>query len=177
MGTGTTVDHEVIHGVYAVLPNEPLARAMDANLRKIGGVQYDATERAFAEHLRRSFGDNPPPLDMAATIRPFEFYRRGGSTDVADVSWVVPTGGLTTATFVPGTPGHSWQAIAAGGTTIGLKGMMVAAKTLALTAVDLLTNPQLVADATAAYKKQIPPGWTYKSLVGNRTPPLDYRDK
>jgi aminobenzoyl-glutamate utilization protein B len=177
LGTGTKMDYEVIHGIYAVLPNEPLARVMDANLRKVGGVKYDANERAFAETLRRSLGDNPPPLDIAAEIEPVELRRSGGSTDVADVSWVVPTGGLRTATWVPGTPSHSWQAIAAGGTTIGLKGMMIAAKTLAMTAVDLMTNPKLVADATAAFKQQVPAGWTYRSLVGDRKPPLDYRDK
>jgi aminobenzoyl-glutamate utilization protein B len=175
MGTGTRVEHEVIHGIYAVLPNEPLARVMDANLRRVGGVKYDATERAFAETLRKSLGDDPPPIESAAEVAPLQFYRSGGSTDVADVSWVVPTGGLRTATWVPGTPSHSWQAIAAGGTTIGLKGMIVAAKTLALTAVDLLTTPRLVEEATAAYRKQLPPGWTYRALVGDRKPPLDYR--
>jgi aminobenzoyl-glutamate utilization protein B len=177
LGTGTRVEHEIIHGIYAVLPNEPLARAMDGNLRRVGGVTYDATERAFATTLRKSLGENVPPVEQAAEIAPFEFYRSGGSTDVADVSWVVPTVGLRTATWVPGTPSHSWQAIAAGGTTIGLKGMMVAAKTLALTAVDLMTNPKLVEDATAAYRKQIPAGWTYRPLLGDRKPPLDYRKK
>jgi aminobenzoyl-glutamate utilization protein B len=177
MGTGTRVEHEIIHGIYAVLPNEPLARAMDANMRRVGGVVYDAKERAFAEVLRKSLGEEIPPLEQAAEIGPVQFYRSGGSTDVADVSWVVPTGGLRTATWVPGTPAHSWQAIAAGGTTIGLKGMLVAAKTLAMTAVDLFTTPTLVADATAAYKKQLPPGWTYRPLVGDRKPPLDYRKR
>ena len=177
IGTGTRVEHEIIHGIYAVLPNEPLARVMDANLRRVGGVEYDDAERSFAERLRKTLGDNLPPLESAAAVGPIEFYRSGGSTDVADVSWVVPTGGLRTATWVPGTPSHSWQAVAAGGTTIGLKGMMVAAKTLALTAVDLMTNPTLIADATAAYRKQLPPGWTYRSLVGDRKPPLDYRNK
>lgn len=175
MGTGTRVEHEVIHGIYAVLPNEPLARVMDANLRRVGGVKYDATERAFAETLRKSLGDDPPPIESAAEVAPLQFYRSGGSTDVADVSWVVPTGGLRTATWVPGTPSHSWQAIAAGGTTIGLKGMIVATKTLAMTAVDLLTTPRLVEEATAAYRKQLPAGWTYRALVGDRKPPLDYR--
>jgi len=175
MGTGTRVEHEVIHGIYAVLPNEPLARIMDGNMRRVGGVEYDATERAFAETLRKSLGADAPPLAQAAEVGPLEFYRSGGSTDVADVSWVAPTGGLRTATWVPGTPAHSWQAIAAGGTTIGLKGMMVAAKTLALTALDLFTNPEMVADAAAAYRKQIPPGWVYRPLVGDRKPPLDYR--
>ncbi|HSC27178.1 MAG TPA: amidohydrolase, partial [Vicinamibacterales bacterium] len=107
LGTGTRVEHEIIHGIYAVLPNEPLARVMDANLRRVGGVKYDAAERSFAETLRRSLGDDPPPVDSAAEIAPFAFYRSGGSTDVADVSWVVPTAGVRTATWVPGTPSHS----------------------------------------------------------------------
>ncbi len=175
VGTGTRVEHEIIHGIYAVLPNEPLARVMDANLRRVGGVKYDEKERAFATTLRKSLGDDAPPIDQAAEIGAFQFYRSGGSTDVADVSWVVPTAGLRTATWVPGTPAHSWQAIAAGGTTIGLKGMMVAAKTLAMTAVDVMTNPALVQEATAAYRRQLPPGWTYRPLVGDRKPPLDYR--
>jgi aminobenzoyl-glutamate utilization protein B len=177
LGTGTRVEHEIIHGIYAVLPNEPLARVMDTNLRKVGGIQYDATERAFAETLRKSLGENLPPVESAGEIAPFEFYRSGGSTDVADVSWVVPTVGLRTATWVPGTPSHSWQAVAAGGTTIGVKGMMVATKTLALTALDLFTTPSLIQEAKAAYRKQIPPGWTYKPLLGDRKPPLDYRKK
>jgi aminobenzoyl-glutamate utilization protein B len=177
LGTGTRVEHEIIHGIYAVLPNEPLALAMDANLRRVGGVRYDAAERAFAETLRRSLGENPPPVESAAEIAPFQFYRSGGSTDVADVSWVVPTAGLRTATWVPGTPSHSWQAVAAGGTTIGVKGMIVAAKTLALTAVDLFTTPPLIEEAKAAYRKQLPPGWKYQPLLGDRKPPLDYRKK
>lgn len=175
MGTGTRVEHEIIHGLYAVLPNEPLARAMDANLRRVGGVQYDETERAFAAVLRQSLGPDAPPIGEAAEIAPFEFYRSGGSTDVADVSWVVPTGGLRTATWVPGTPSHSWQAVAAGGTTIGLKGMHVAARTLAMTAVDLFTNPGLLAEASKAYRSQLPKDFVYRPLLGNRPPPLDYR--
>ena len=90
---------------------------------------------------------------------------------------MVPTAGLRTATWVPGTPSHSWQAVAAGGTTIGVKGMIVAAKTLALTAVDLFTTPALIDEAKSAYQKQLPPGWTYKPLLGDREPPLDYRKK
>ena len=70
--------------------------------------------------------------------------RSGGSTDVADVSWVVPTVGFRAATWIPGTPSHSWQAVACGGTEIGTKGMMVAAKTLALTGIDLLTDKRIL---------------------------------
>jgi aminobenzoyl-glutamate utilization protein B len=177
LGTGTTVDHEIIHGIYAILPSETLAKVMDRNLRLVGGVQYSPEERAFAERLRPSLGADAPPLETAAEIEPFGIKEAGGSTDVADVSWVVPTTGLRAATWVPGTPSHSWQAIAAGGTSIGVKGMMVAAKTLALTAIDLFTDPATLSAAAAEYRQRVGPDFKYVPLVGNRPPPLDYRKK
>jgi len=177
MGTGTTVDHEVIHGLYAILENDTLARAMDRNLRAVGGVSYTPEERAFAETIRKSLPPDAPPLEFATEIQAFEMKEAGGSTDVADVSWVVPTTGLRTATWVPGTAAHSWQAIAAGGTSIGTKGMLVAAKTLALTAIDLMTDPALRAAAKAEYEKRVGPDFVYVPLVGDRKPPLDYRKR
>jgi aminobenzoyl-glutamate utilization protein B len=178
LGTGTTVEVEVIHGIYNLLPNIALQEAMHANLARVGGVQYDDRERAFAESLRTSFPAGAPPLESAAEVQPFSVMPGAGSwsTDVADVSWVVPTGGLSAATWVPGTATHSWQAVAAGGTTIGEKGMVVAAKTLAMTAVDLLTDQGLIERATGEYRERLPAGWTYEPLLGNRPPPLDYRD-
>ena len=177
MGTGTTVDHEVIHGLYAMLENDTLARAMDRNLRAVGGVTYTPEERAFAEAIRKSLPPDAPPLEFATEIQKFEMKEAGGSTDVADVSWVVPTTGLRTATWVPGTAAHSWQAIAAGGTSIGTKGMLVAAKTLALTAIDLMTDPALRAAAKAEYEKRVGPDFVYVPLIGDRKPPLDYRKR
>ena len=100
-----------------------------------------------------------------------------GSTDVGDVSWVVPTVGLRTSTWVPGTAAHSWQAIAAGGTSIGTKGMRVAAKALSLTARDLFLNPQLVEAGRIEFELRRGANFRYKSLLGNREPPLDYRLK
>jgi aminobenzoyl-glutamate utilization protein B len=176
LGTGTRVEHEVIHGIYAMLPNVALAHVMQANLERVGGVRYDAEETRFAEALRRSLPEDAPSLAEAARVQPFEEETvPGGSTDVADVSWVVPTVGLRTATWVPGTASHSWQAVAAGGTSIGEKGMLVAAKTLAMTAVDLFTRADVLAAAKAELKKRQGPGFVYRSLVGDRPPPLDYR--
>ena len=100
-----------------------------------------------------------------------------GSTDVADVSWMVPTAGLRTATWVPGTPAHSWQAVAAGGMSIGTKGMLVAAKTLGLTAVEIFTYPALVAEATEEHSARVGPDFVYDALIGDRDPPLDYRKR
>lgn len=176
MGTGTTVDHEVIHGIYAMLPNVALGEAMHANLERIGGVEYDGEDRRFAEIIRATLPSDAPPIEAAARVEPFrESADAGGSTDVADVSWVVPTVGVETATWVPGTAAHSWQAIAAGGTAIGEKGMVVAAKAMAMTAVDLFTNPRLREVARAEYDRRVGPDFVYHSLVGDQPPPLDYR--
>jgi aminobenzoyl-glutamate utilization protein B len=94
---------------------------------------------------------------------------------VGDVSWLVPTAGLNVATWVPGTSAHTWQAVAAGGTSIGQKGMMIAAKTLALTASDIFKNPKVTAEAQAELKRRQGEGFKYDALVGDRTAPLDYR--
>lgn len=175
MGTGTRVEHEVIHGLFAMMPNETLQRRAQANLERVGGVVYDETERAFAEAIRRTLRQDAPPVDRAAEVEPYRFREGGGSTDVADVSWVAPTVGMTAATWVPGTPAHSWQAIAAGGTSIGSKGMVVAAKTLAMTAVDLFTDAALVEAAKVEHVERVGEDFEYVSLVGDRDPPLDYR--
>ena len=110
-------------------------------------------------------------------IEPFEVIEvgQGGSTDVGDVSWTVPTAGLNTATWVPGTSAHSWQAVAAGGTDIGNKGMINAAKALAFTMYDLLTEPNLIVAAQEEFLRRRGPNYVYEPLVGDREPPLDYR--
>ena len=177
MGTGTTMEFEVIHGLYNMLPNVALQRAMHANLERVGGVLYDDTEWDFAELIHETLPDDAPALETAAEVMPFYVTEEGGggSTDVADVSWMVPTAGMSAATWIPGTSAHSWQAIAAGGTDIGNKGMIVAAKTLAMTAIDVFLQPELVAAAKAEHEDRIPDGWEYKPLLGDRDPPLDYR--
>jgi len=76
------------------------------------------------------------------------------STDVGNVSWAVPTAGLNVACYTNGAPGHSWQIVACSGTSIGEKGMMVAARTLAGATLDLLSNPQIVADARRDFEQR-----------------------
>jgi aminobenzoyl-glutamate utilization protein B len=175
LGTQTEVEHEVIHGNYPILPNETLARAVHRNLQEVGGVRYEEDERAFAEALRGTLEGDLPPLRQAEEVAPVEPHTTMASTDVGDVSWAVPTVGLSTATWVPGTSAHSWQAVAAGGTSIGTKGMRVAAETLARTAVDLFTDPELIQEARTEWRERIPEGFVYRALVGDRDPPLDYR--
>ncbi len=178
LGTQTRMEYEIINGVYNLLPNENLSQVMFKNLSKVGGVNYTADEKKFAEEIIKTFPEGviASPAD-AAIITPFEVNEKGagGSTDVGDVSWLVPTAGLGTATWVPGTSAHTWQAVAAGGTSIGKKGMMVAAKTLTLTAMDIFKDPSLTVKAKAELDRRRGAGFKYEALTGDRKPPLDYR--
>ena len=85
------------------------------------------------------------------------------------------TVGLRTATWVPGTSAHTWQAVAAGGTSIGHKGMLLAAKSMALTAITLFENPAIVEEAHTEWLEQRGADFDYQPLLGDRAPPLDYR--
>jgi aminobenzoyl-glutamate utilization protein B len=174
MGTGTTVEHEVMGAVYNVMPNDYLAALQQKNLQRVGGITYTAEEKAFAEKLRTTLQPPLPPLGSEAQVQEPRTEVGNNSTDTGDVSWRVPTVQLTAATWVPGTPAHSWQAVAAGGTSIGVKGMMVAAKTMALTAIDLFTDPAHIQKAKAELDQRRG-GHVYKSRIGDRKPPLDYR--
>ena len=180
LGTGTKMDYEVVGGVYEILPIDTLSRVMRNNMEIVGGVQYSSAEIEFGKKLQESFIGKKPLISEASTIEPYKTIdpanRSGGSTDVADVSWVVPTVGLRTATWIPGTPAHSWQAVACGGTEIGIKGLMVAAKTLALTGIDLFNTPVIIQKAKSEWAEARGEGFKYVPLIGNRNPALNYRD-
>ncbi len=176
LGTGTEVDHEIIHGSYPLLINEALARMMDEKLRQVGGVTYNDFEQAFAEEVYASFTRPGLPLGSQEEIQPFAIGSFPASTDVGDVSVAVPTVGLSTATWVPGTSAHSWQSTAASGMTIGYKGAQVAAKTLTLAAIELFENAELRDAARAEFDERRGDDFYYEALLGDRPPPLDYRN-
>ena len=124
--------------------------------------------------------DSPPSLDLTHEIEPLrrpDLYAPAASTDVGDVSWVVPTIGFTTATFVPGVVPHTWQAAASAGMSIGQDGMVVAAKALATTAVDLFTNAQLVSAAKADFAKELAGKTYHSSIPEGQKPLINYRGK
>ena len=175
LGTGTRMEYEVMHGNYPVLPNEVLARQVDANLRKLGGFDYSPEEQAFAETVYATLVEPSLELGSQTRVQPYLYRQRMGSTDVGDVSWAVPTVGFGTATWVPGTAAHSWQAVATGGTSIAHKGMLLAARLLALTAVDLYSNPALIERARNELEERRGADFEYSALLGDRDPPLDYR--
>ena len=177
LATGTTYELEVTGAVYNVLPNEVLARVQQKNLERVGGFAYTPEERAFAEKLQQTYLPGTiVPLEMTTKVEPLHMGGfQSASSDVGDVSWVVPTTELSAATWVPGTPAHSWQAVAAGGMSIGAKGMMVAAKAMALTVGDLFLDPATIASAKAELAERRGKDFAYKSALADRKPALDYR--
>lgn len=175
-GTGTSVDWEIIHGNHPVLVNETLALMMDEKLRQVGGVQYNDAEQEFAEDIYATLNQPSLPLGSQEVVQPYDKSLGYGSTDVGDVSMAAPTVGLRTATWVPGTSAHSWQSTAASGMTIGFKGAQNAAKVLSLAAIELLENDELREKARAEFDAWRGEGFVYEALLGDRPPPLDYRN-
>jgi aminobenzoyl-glutamate utilization protein B len=176
LGTGTTMDYEMIGGTHELLANLTLQKAMYDNLNKVGGIDYTPEEKVFADKIAISLGYKSADAAAAKKVQPYQTEAKAsGSTDVGDVSFTVPTVGMGAATWVPGTPAHSWQAVAAGGTSIGKKGMMVAAKTLALTAIQLFQDKELVSKAKAEFMERRGADFKYVPLLGARAPALDYR--
>jgi len=177
IGTETEVTEEIVSGYYNILINETLASLMHRNLLKVGGVTYDEQEKAFAQALMRTFpGESYYQIEQASKIESFRIEERGGpaSSDVGDISWVTPTASIATATWVPGTVAHTWQAVASGGSEIGIKGMVVAAKTMALSAKELLLDPEILRKAKEEKSRRTGAGFVYRPLVGDRPPPLNF---
>src|SRR5262249_48836146 len=128
----------------------------------------------FADELQKSLGDvagRPQPDTVTADKSAPSGV---ASSDAGDVSWNVPLAQFSAATYVPGVSAHSWQAAACAGTTIGRKGMLVAARTLALASIELFDNPDEVAAARAAFEKRLAGRkWTTRITPGSK-PRLNY---
>jgi aminobenzoyl-glutamate utilization protein B len=176
LGTGTEVEWEIIHGNYPVLVNETLAKMMNEKLLEVGGIKYTEAELAFAEEIYTTLVNPVLEIGSQESVQPFEVSIGYASTDVGDVSIAVPTVGLSIATWVPGTSAHSWQAVAAGGMSIGAKGATNAAKTLSLAAIELFENAELREAARAEHLEKLGDEIQYEALLGDRDPPLDYRN-
>jgi aminobenzoyl-glutamate utilization protein B len=175
LATETKLETNYIGGTLEILPNNTLAEVVRGNLKSLANLRYTPEETAFALRIRETL-PKPVPLERITEIHDSSGETGKGSTDVGDVSWVVPTAGFSTACWVPGTPGHSWQAAAAGGTTIGRQGMLLAAKTLATSGLDLLNSPETLSAAKAEHAQRRN-GREYQPLLSpGQKPPLDYRN-
>ncbi len=168
--TGTTGKVTVDGGSWDMLVNENGARLLHANLLLLGPATYTADEQAFAQQIQKATG--VPEVGMFAGIKPLEGQEaEGGSTDVADISWVAPTLHVSVATAPLDAPWHAWPVVATGGMSIGHKGMVRAAKVLAATMVDLYEQPRALAAVQAEFKAK-KGATTYVPYVPDGPPPV-----
>ena len=175
LATETKLEIDFQGGIVEILPNNILASITLKNLRNLNKLAWNNEETQFAARIQNTL-DNPIPLTSIKHVVDVSGTIGMGSTDVGDVSWVVPTTGFNTACFVPGTPGHSWQAVACGGTTVARKGMHLAARVLAATAYDLFSSPEVMTAAQAELRQRLG-GHPYRTLmVPGQKPPLEYRN-
>jgi aminobenzoyl-glutamate utilization protein B len=173
LATETTHKVHLITGVHEYLLNRPLQEALQKNLELVGAPQFTKEEQEFARSLQRlvnkeekGFNEKIKPLpDKPGEVK-------GGSTDVAEVSWIVPTAGFRITTAAEDIPWHNWTTTACHGTPAGRKGAIVAAKVIAATGIDLLTKPTLLKESNEFFLKATD-GKTYQSPIpADQKPPI-----
>jgi len=174
LATETRLEIKHEGGIAEILPNAPMSQAILKNLKELNKMEYSAKDHEFAARLAETM-EKPEPVDRIRAVGDRTGETGRGSTDVGDVSWVVPTSGFGTACFVPGTPSHSWQAVACGQQTFARDGMMLAAQVLAATTFDLMTRPELVAAARADFARRTDKQKYTPLIAPDQKPPLDYR--
>jgi aminobenzoyl-glutamate utilization protein B len=157
----TKVAAQIDTDCHEIIPNLPLSRVLERNFRWVGPPRFDDADRELArrlqEPLRAEFGvrEDKPLRDDVEALPDKPYPPDAGSTDVGDVSWHVPTSGFGAVCFAAGSPGHSWQNVAAVGSPIGHKGMLVAAKVLALSAAELLQDRKVLEEARADFAQRM----------------------
>ena len=173
LATKTTQKVTLTTGLHEYMFNRPLQEAMQKNLELVGGPKFGDTEQAFARQLQKELGLTESGIDtsvraLAAGVQPAE----GGSTDVADVSHIAPTVGLEVATAGKDLPWHSWATAASHGIPGASKAADTAAKVIALTGVDLLTQPALVSQARADFLKRTGGRLYVSPIPADQKPPI-----
>jgi len=159
-------------GDYETLVNLAGQKLLHANLEQLGPVPFTEEEQEIGRSMQRTTGVSAKGLD--GKVQPMKEPQPdppGGSTDVGDVSWIVPTLQFVVATAPKDVPWHAWPVVACSGMSIGHKGMLYAAKTLAATAVDLFENPETLAGIQAEFKQKTK-GLVYKPYIPDGPPPV-----
>lgn len=184
--TRTSVKREILAGCYDVLANQVLGGVLLRNMQEIGGPRFTASDKALAADLAKTFPSGAKEKVMATYFAPPEVVAQtlhdgvvvnqdedeimAGSTDVGDVSFITPFAQFTAATWPVGTPAHSWQGTASSGSGIGFAAMMFAAKALAGSVWDLMSEPQVLSAAKEEFKRATG-GVPYKSPLPPETKP------
>ena len=165
--TETTLEESFLAGAYNMLSNQVIGDRMQEILEELGPIEFDQAEIDFAKEIQSAFPESfrlgmlkafKLPADLVDAGLPDQTYppmgkgeTMPGSTDVSDVSWNTPTAQFTTTCHPLASPGHSWSETSTSGMSIGHKGMLHAAKVLAIVAKDLIEQPELLAAAKAEF--------------------------
>ncbi|MBP2171280.1 aminobenzoyl-glutamate utilization protein B [Erwinia toletana] len=181
--SGTAVSIEFDAASADLIPNVTLASMLDEELAKVGALTFTAEEKAFARAIQQTFSDEEKRLlakrgdVLAEQLTPLrkEPDFLNGSTDVGDVSWLVPVGQVYIATCARGTPPHSWQMVTQGKTSYAHKGMLLAGSVMAAAVVRALTTPELIAAAQQEHTEQLD-GESYRSLLPAEAKPRPLSD-
>jgi aminobenzoyl-glutamate utilization protein B len=195
MMTETEVEIEFHGGSANMLPNYVLEDLFHEKMTELGPPPFDAEDMKFSQEIQKTFPegyfDNSlsiMPRDMQEVVEQFRGtnfcdkilpivsrgYTMPGSTDVGDVSWVTPLAQFSSACYTVGTPGHSWQLVAQVGMSIGHKGMLHAAKVLALTSFELLQKPEIVKKARIEFEERIKETSYESALPDDWRPPIEH---
>jgi aminobenzoyl-glutamate utilization protein B len=172
LAAGVEGEVHVQSGDYEMLVNRAGARVIQGNLDWLGPVPFSEKDQEFAKRLQKSAGVEEKGLD--GSVQPLDENPgppEGGSTDVADVSWNVPTLHLSVTTAPANTAWHAWPVVACAGTTVGHEGMVYASKALAATAVDLFENANQREVIRKEFEEKTK-GITYKGYIPAGPPPV-----
>ena len=170
--TGTTYKTKLISGIYEILVNRTGAEIMQKNLKALGNITYTTEEVEYANSILKESGK--PQIGIDGEVKPLQetLPAQGGSTDVGDVSQVVPTVRMSATVAAKNGPWHSWAVVACTGMSIGHKGMIYAAKALSMTMADLYKNPKLLTAVKEDYRKNKKPE-KYRPRILPGPPSLD----
>jgi aminobenzoyl-glutamate utilization protein B len=166
------VEVKLNSGDHEILVNRKGGYALHKNLELLKPLKYSADEIAFATKIQEATGKKQ--LGMDSRLKSFELTKEhpsGGSTDVGDVSWLVPQISLMVATAPADTPWHSWAVVACGGMSIGHKGLVYASKAMALTMIDLYQDEKLRSEVKAEFTKR-KGNYVYKPMLPDGPPPI-----
>lgn len=174
---GVEMEMKLNNGLYEILVNEAGAKALHANMKMVGPIEYTKEEIEFANAIMKEYGAEPLGID--GSIRPMESTKPdpdGGSSDVGDVSYIVPEISLTAVTAPDKSPWHSWVVVACGGMSIGHKGMLFAAKSLGTTMVDLFENEELRKEIRKEFEQR-KGREVWKAMLPDGPPPVPVDSK
>jgi aminobenzoyl-glutamate utilization protein B len=175
MMTDTKVTHRVLGSAAPRHFNKPMAEAAYANIKAVGLPKWTDDEQAFAKVVQKNVGAKK--IEGLATELdkfgpPDEEPKSGGSDDIGDVSWIVPTITINYPSNIPGLPGHNWANAIAMATPIAHKGIVAGAKVIAMTTLDLLLDPKLRQAAKTYFTDVQTKDQKYRPMIGTDKPPV-----